>query len=1142
MPTCASCAQENPAESRFCNSCGAPLQPASAELREERKVVSVLFVDLVGFTGRSDRADPEDVRALLRPYHARLKREIERYEGTVEKFVGDAVMAVFGAPVAHEDDAERAVRAGLRILTAIDELNDDEGLGLTVRGAVNTGEAVVALDARPEVGEGIVAGDVVNTASRLQAAAPVGGLLVGEITYQTTRHVIDYEELEPVVVKGKADPLQVWRARAPLAGHGVDADRPALSPFVGREHELVLLKETYARMLRERSPQLVTVVGEPGVGKTRFVSEFRASVDTRSEPAWWRQGRCLPYGEGISFWALGEVVKTHAGILESDGSAQAIEKLQRALEPIVSEPSELDWLKARLAPLVGAEATDAPSVERAELFTAWRRFLEALATSRPVVLVVEDLHWADAALLDFLEHLLDWSTVPILVVCTARPELYDQRSAWGGGMHNSTTIALSPLTDQETARLLGALLSSAVLPTGTQAALLERAGGNPLYAEEFVRMLADRGILARRGRVLELDQEADIPVPATVQALVAARLDTLAAEQKVLLQDAAVLGEVFWTSALAFMEGTDQDFVTTGLHELARKNFVRLLRASAVQGDAEYSFWHLLIRDVAYGQIPRAARVRKHTAAAGWIEGVAGDRVADHAELLAHHYGQALELARAVGSDTHQLEEETKRSLVLAGERALRLNVGKAESYYRRALELLPPDAPERAKVVAKLAEAAALAGGYPEAEAAYAEAITGLKANGENLAAGEALVKLSIIVRDRGEAVRARALLGEAVELLEQAPPGPELVLAYTHLARYYHFTWPPEECFGWAEKAIAMAAELGIEDGAMRARVFRGFTRFEIGDPRGLHDLKEALRTGIELGVGEDNAGAYVGLGDIVWWTQGPTAGLDVYRAGMEFTERRGMTYYTMYLKGESVWPLFDLGEWDSLLEAAGEVFEWDRTSYQALLALPYVAHVHLFRGQVAEAASLREEFLRRARQSTDPQVLIPALAISALIDAAHGQFPAAISFIEQIEQATRDRPVWRAQHLADALRVCAAAGETRLGETLLEGMNVSAARQLHAVHSARAVFAEAQGKLEQALHLHREAADRWASYGFVLEEGQALLGAGRCLLGLERRDEAASRLETARTVFSSLRAEPLLAETERVLGQLASARAER
>jgi class 3 adenylate cyclase/tetratricopeptide (TPR) repeat protein len=1141
VPTCASCAQENPAGSRFCNSCGAPLQRASAELREERKVVSVLFVDLVGFTGRFDRADPEDVRALLRPYHARLKREIERYEGTVEKFVGDAVMAVFGAPVAHEDDAERAVRAGLRILTAIDELNDHEGLGLTVRGAVNTGEAVVALDARPEVGEGIVAGDIVNTASRLQAAAPVGGLLVGENTYQATRHVIDYKELEPVVVKGKADPLPAWRARAPLGGVGADLDRPALTPFVGREHELVLLKETYARMLRERSPQLVTVVGEPGVGKTRFVSEFRAFIDTRSELAWWRQGRCLPYGEGISFWALGEVVKTHAGILESDGSARAMAKLQRALEPIVSEPSELDWLKARLAPLVGAESTDAPSVERAELFTAWRRFLEALATSRPVVLVVEDLHWADAALPDFLEHLLDWSTVPILVVCTARPELYDQRAAWGGGMHNSTTIALSPLTDQETSRLLGALLS-AVLPTGTQAALLKRAGGNPLYAEEFVRMLADRGILARRGRVLELDQEADIPVPATVQALVAARLDTLAAEQKVLLQDAAVLGEVFWTSALASMQGTDEEIVTMGLHDLARKDFVRLLRTSTVQGETEYSFWHLLIRDVAYGQIPRAARVRKHTAAAGWIEGMAGDRVADHAEMLVHHYGQALELARAAGADTHKIEEETKRTLVLAGERALRLDVGKAESYYRRALELLPPDAPERAKVVAQLAEAIALAGRYPEAEAAYAEAITGLKANSENLAAGEALVKLSIIVRDRGEAVRARALLGEAVELLEQAPPGPELVLAYTHLARYYHFTWPPEECFEWAEKAIAMAAELGIEDEAMRARVFRGFTRFEIGDPRGLHDLKTALRTGLELGVGEDTAGAYIGLGDIVWWTEGPTAGLDVYRAGMEFTERRGMTYYTMYLKGESVWPLFDLGEWDSLLEAAGEIFEWDRASYQALLALPYVAHVYLFRGQVAEAASLREEFLHRARQSADPQVLMPALAISALIDAARGNFPAAISFIEQIEQVTGDRPVRRAQHLADALRVCAAAGATRLGETLLEGIEVSAARQLHAVHSARAVLAEAHGKLEQALHLHREAADRWASYGFVLEEGQALLSAGRCLLGLERRDEAASRLETARTVFSSLRADPLLAETNTALAQLASARAER
>src|SRR2546423_3166236 len=635
MPACPKCGEDNPDRARFCWSCGAALGEPAVSRAEERKVVSVLFVDLVGFTAASEQADPEDVRARLRPYHARVKEEIERFGGTVEKFVGDAAMAVFGAPIAHEDDPERAVSAALRILTAIDELNDeDPGLELAVRGAVNTGEAMVTLGARPAEGEGIVAGDVVNTAARLQQAAPVGGIVVGEATFRATRDLFEYVELPAVTVKGKADPLPVWHATAARRRFGVDVEPLVQTPLIGRDDDLALLQSTYARMLRESSTQLVTITGEPGVGKTRLAAEFRRWVDDREEIVFWRQGRSLPYGEGITYWALGEMVKAQAGILESDSPSDALEKLGVVVAEVGEDQAERDWLKTSLAPLVGAgEAVASASPDGS--FAAWRRFLEGIASQRPLGVVFEDLHWADDSLLAFVEHLVDWSTgVPLLVLCTARPELYERAPGWGGGKRNSNTISLSPLDSDDTARLIAALLRRAVLPAKTQARLLEHAGGNPLYAEEFVRMLGDQGLLAEDGVL----RDADIRVPDNVQALIAARLDTLAPERKGLLHDAAVVGKVFWGGAVVSMGDRDKESVRAGLHELVRKELVRTIRTSSVKNQDEYAFWHALVRDVAYSQIPRRARVLKHVAAAEWIEQMAGDRLTDHAELLAYHY------------------------------------------------------------------------------------------------------------------------------------------------------------------------------------------------------------------------------------------------------------------------------------------------------------------------------------------------------------------------------------------------------------------------------------------------------------------------------------------------------------------------
>src|SRR5919198_1142724 len=618
MPICPRCGQENPDVARFCLACGSTL----AEPRgggEERKTVTVLFCDLVGFTALADNADPEDVRATLRPYHDRLLREIERFGGTVEKFIGDAVMAVFGAPIVHEDDPERAVRSALSILDAIDDLNRAHPrLELAVRIGINTGEAVVSLDRAAER-EGLVAGDVVNTASRLESIAPTGAAVVGETTYSATRHLFDFEPLQPFKVKGKARPLRAWRVMGPVGPDGPHAGLLRTAPFVNRLDEIEVLRLTFARARREASAQLATLLGEPGVGKSRLVQEFSASLLDLGKAVSWREGRCLPYGEGITFWALGEIVKAQAGILESDPEDQASRKLEASVGALIQGRSEQDWLISRLAPLVGLGTAEGVGVaERTEAFTAWRMFLEAIAATGPLVLVFEDLHWADSALLDVLDHLVEWSSgVPIVLICTARPELYERNPGWGGGKRNSTTISLSPLPEDEITRLISGLLAGSELPEQLHDLLLERAGGNPLFAEEFVGMLSDRGSL-RKGGEPGRPEVAGLAFPDSVQAIIAARLDTLPPGQKSLIQDAAVVGKVFWSGALSFMAGLDEGTVRQRLHELTRKELVRPARTSSVQDQVEYAFWHFLIRDVAYGQIPRGPRAKKHQAIAQW--------------------------------------------------------------------------------------------------------------------------------------------------------------------------------------------------------------------------------------------------------------------------------------------------------------------------------------------------------------------------------------------------------------------------------------------------------------------------------------------------------------------------------------------
>jgi class 3 adenylate cyclase/tetratricopeptide (TPR) repeat protein len=1120
--TCPSCGKENPDGFQFCGFCTAPLtdQPA-ASVQEERKVVTVLFCDLVGFTASSEAADPEDVRSRIRPYHALLRQELEGYGGTVEKFIGDAVMAVFGAPVTHEDDAERAVRAALRLLEAIEELNaEDATLALRVRVGINTGEAVVALGARPEEGEGFVTGDVVNTASRLQGAAPVNGIAVSEATYRATERVFEWEALEPVIVKGKAQPLAVHRPLAPRARFGSDVIRTHTTPLVGRDLEKPLLVGTFERAMQQRSCQLVTIVGEPGVGKSRLCAELFAHLDGRPGLTRWRQGRCLPYGEGIAFWALGEILKAECGILETDPPEEAAAKLERTLP---KDDPDFAWLRARLVPLVGAGGEPA---SQEESFAAWRRVLESWADARETVLVFEDLHWADEALLVFLEHLADWAQgVPLLLLCTARPELYERDASWAAGLRNATTINLAPLTDQETAHLISTLLERAVLPAETQQALLERAGGNPLYAEEFVRLLSDRGAL---GEAVE--------VPDSVQALIAARLDTLSAERKSLLQDAAVMGKVFWAGALVSMGGRDPREVELALHELARKELVRPSRTSAMEGEAEYGFWHVLVRDVCYAQIPRAARAARHRAAAAWVEEKAGERAADLADVLAHHYVQALELARAAGQtvETDELETAAIRYLALAGERALPLDVASAEQSLAQALELQPPGYAERASLLERWAHAAQQQARLQEARDALEEALAIVRKQGQAVAEGRILTALANVLRHLGDPGQEE-LLGKALALLEAQGAGPELVAAYTELAATRAVgTARFGEAIAAAERALALAADLRLPEPA-RALGYLGSARVCLGEREGLEDMRRALALAIEQGEGRAAAILHNNLAYAVWQYKGPQAALEACHEGSEFCERRGIAEVALGISALRTTYLVELGRSEQALaeseplaarmEAAGDVDFTEPRSTQLRLLAERGAH---------DQAPAVDELVARARDSGEAQLLAIVYSAAARLLLTQGHPELATALVVELERVVRiRRDPYYGCHLPELVRSALALGDRDLAAQLVDGVQPLTPLFEHALSASRAQLAEAAGDPAEAPALYAEAAGRWRAFGNVPGHAYALLGQGRCLAALGM-PEAESPLREAAELFASMGYQPALAETEALLGE--------
>ena len=608
MKTCSTCGQDNPDAARFCLACGSPLV-APEPVVEERKVITVLFTDIVGSTAKAEQMDPEDVRARLAPYYVRLRTELERFGGTVEKFIGDAVVALFGAPVAHEDDPERAVKAALAIREAIDELNAaDEWLDLRVRIGVNTGEALVVVGARASEGEGLAAGDVMNTAARLQSAAPVNGILVGALTHEATRDAIEYRTSEPIAAKGKSEPVAVWEAVRALDGAG--RRRPRKRALIGRGPEMDALEELWQAVLRERRPALATLLGPAGIGKSRLLIELAEHAADTGDVHW---GRCLSSGEGITYWPVTELVKSAAGILQSDARETISAKLDRFLDSLDTDDlDELRTMAAALSNLIGIPTTPrgtyaAAEISQTELHWGIKRTFQLLARRRPTLLVLEDLHWAEPTFLELIAFIVaDDAETPILLVGSARPELAEVDPAFVAEHGQRRTVRLETLSDAQGIALLGDLLGDAALSeTPLARKLVENAGGNPLFLEETVRMLRDRD-LVHPDRWAE--EDVDLPVPTSVQALISSRLDRLAHAQKQVAHHAAVVGAVFWTGAVRHLGSSDDPPARepgAQLAGLVDRDFVRPNEPSTISGEDEYAFTHILVRDVAYGQIPK---------------------------------------------------------------------------------------------------------------------------------------------------------------------------------------------------------------------------------------------------------------------------------------------------------------------------------------------------------------------------------------------------------------------------------------------------------------------------------------------------------------------------------------------------------
>lgn len=966
-------------------------------IRQERKWVTVVVFGVTGYP----RDDPESLDAAVAPARARIDTAVRRFGGAVQPLFANALLGVFGAHQAHEDDAERGVRAALASAEAIAEL------GLKLHAAVEAGDALVTIDG--DLVE--LTGEVLSAANRLHIAAPPGEILVSAAVRRATAESIAYVQLGD----------EAWRATGQLRSPAARAIDRTTATFVGRDEDLALLEGGFARARRERRVQVVTIVGEPGTGKTRLVQELRAALATRGETHTWREGRCVPYGEGVTYWALGEIVKAEADILETTDAEEARGRLIATAERLAEDADTRAWLVASLAPLVGIAGPHAS--DQGQSIAAFRELLQRIARHDPLVLVLEDLQWADAALIDFVDDLVARVIGPVLVVCTARSEFVDVRPGWAAGARNAVWISLSPLADEEISTLLGELLGQ---PPNTE--MVRRAGGNPLFAHELARRLASGDA-----------RPADLPE--SIQAVIASRLDAMPWDLRESASSAAVVGEVFWADSIVAIEGLSPGEANRRLQGLVARDVVRPAGHSTVRATEEYTFVHSLVRDAAYDRLPRAERSRRHLAAAAWIERLAGDRTIDHAEFLAHHLTAALAAMDASASPdvAAALKQKTARFLCLAGDRAIRLDVAAAERFYERALGLLEVGHPDRPGALVRLADAAQEANRLREAVGWYEEALAALEATGDQVAIAGAMDGLARAYWRLGETKRHAEVVDEAIARLATGPVGPELVRLWGQKARGLVLDGRPAEALPWIDRAAAAADAAGVPEVRMLMLMYGDIARNELGQAVTLEGLREAVRLGHELGLGFETAVAYSNLAVEVAHEEGPAAAMAIVQTAIEFSEQRGLHHMVARARSAALEFRLVMGDWDGALQEAEAELEEERSqgpTQQATDALVTKADVLVGRGRLHEAAPIVRDLLPAARHIGGLQVLAPVLAIAARFDVQRGELASARALIKELEKATRDNSGWRSYVVADAVRASLAASDLALAVQMEAG----------------------------------------------------------------------------------------------------------
>jgi class 3 adenylate cyclase/tetratricopeptide (TPR) repeat protein len=1131
LQSCPGCGEAIVPGARFCLQCGAALTgaPGAANVVvpaavSERRLVSVLFADLVGFTTLSEHRDPEEVRDLLSQYFDRCRSLIERYGGTVEKFIGDAVMAVWGTPVAREDDAERAVRAALALTQAVALLGEEAGMPeLRVRAGVLTGSAAVEVGAE---GEGMVLGDTVNTASRLQSIAESGTVLVDDVTRRASEAAIAYEDAGEHKVKGREQLVHAWTALRVVAGAGGARRSVGLeAPFVGRERELAEVIESFEESAARRDARLVTVVGDAGVGKSRLLWEFFKYIDGVQKIVRWHQGRCLAYGEGVSYWALAEMVRSRAGIVEEEDPARARDKLRATVEEFVIDERERRLVEPRLAHLLGLEQRTA--TDRADLFSGWRLFFERIAETEPVVLVFEDLQWADSGLLDFVDYLLEWSAEhPIFILALGRPELLAARPEW------APTIELEPLARASMLSLLEGLVPG--LPDALAAQILARAEGVPLYAVETVRMLLDRGLLSQEGtRYVLTGEVADLEVPETLHALVAARLDNLDHSERSLLQDAAVIGQSFTPSALIAVSGRADADIGRLLDALVAKQLLAYTDDVRSAELGQYSFLQGLLRTVALSTLSRRDRKAKHLAVAEHLKQSWGEEAGDIAEVLASHYLDAV-AADPEADDAEAIRELACETLEEAGNRAISLALGpEARRHFEHAAELA--QRPEvQGRLLREAGKAAMATGELQDSVRLLEAAAEVLHTAGLEREAARVEGLVGNALMQTGHREDAEARLAHAYEALDDGSDDE----AFAEVAVY----WSRVAFMGGdQENAMRLAdAALPIAEGKRLGRVLVNAlnTKANLLAARGRPAESNALLSyAVELAVDQDlgdeaNRG-FFNLADGMMAEARFAEAEQLLERGLTLARRRGDRQGERQLTAQAIFPQIALGRWDDALARATAL----RARTDDLWALQVGAHLPFVLVPRGDRAAIEALLPTLERESEWAETAEVAKACRAMIQREAGEPKAALADARDASLATLASSFSHTPlSFGEAVECALAADAPDVIAQLLERVDELQPVQLIPLLDAeatraRAHLAVAGGDTTAAAQWFRRSIDlfRELSTPFYLARAQLyyaeLLGDtpdGRAI-----RDEAAATFEALGAVPWLTRARPLASE---------------